>query len=344
MKTNRKPDGLRAHAAFVVVMILLSIFSLFSCSSCDDPYEPPPVVLVKPAVIIKDVISVDTTNAVIAASVIPNEKDTYISFEIKKKTSVDWEVILLSETYSGQSSIDLSYDLSDLQKNTVYVFRIKASNEAGDTISDIKEFFTYAVADYDGNLYHAVTIGTQTWLRENLEATHYANGDPIPNIIDPDAWETLTVGNYCYYNNDPELGEVYGALYNHYAAVDPRGFIVGWHTPTTYEFVTLDNFLGHYWLSGPALMEAGLAHWISPAIPGNNSTGFTALPNGGFAHDPITLKFVFMNLREDAIWWSATTVGPLDAYLVDIDHHNSWLAIGGYYPRNIAAGIRLLKN
>ena len=33
--------------------------------------------------------------------------------------------------------------------------------------------------DYDGNYYTAVTIGTQTWLVQNLCCNHYRNGDPI---------------------------------------------------------------------------------------------------------------------------------------------------------------------
>ena len=59
---------------------------------------------------------------------------------------------------------------------------MELDNQAGIVISDMSEFETFAVIDYDGNLYHAVTIGDQVWLRENLRTTHYANGDPIPNV------------------------------------------------------------------------------------------------------------------------------------------------------------------
>ena len=40
-----------------------------------------------------------------------------------------------------------------------------------------KEYGT--VKDIDGNEYRTITIGTQTWMAENLRVTHYSNGDPI---------------------------------------------------------------------------------------------------------------------------------------------------------------------
>jgi len=52
------------------------------------------------------------------------------------------------------------------------------------------------VSDIDGNKYTSVTIGTQTWLVENLATTKYNNGDPILQIFN------TTDGAYGNYNND----------------------------------------------------------------------------------------------------------------------------------------------
>lgn len=51
--------------------------------------------------------------------------------------------------------------------------------------------------DLDGNNYTSVTIGTQTWLVENLATTYYNNGDPISTTF-----MDGTNGAYGNYNND----------------------------------------------------------------------------------------------------------------------------------------------
>ncbi|MEI8202317.1 MAG: LamG-like jellyroll fold domain-containing protein [Bacteroidota bacterium] len=52
----------------------------------------------------------------------------------------------------------------------------------------------FAVHDVDGNGYDTVTIGTQTWLKQNLNVTHYRNGDAIPNVTDNYTWATQLIG------------------------------------------------------------------------------------------------------------------------------------------------------
>lgn len=68
------------------------------------------------------------------------------------------------------------------------------------------------VTDIDGNNYNTVGICNQCWMKENLQVSHYQNGDAIPNIKSNDAWINLTTGAFCNYNNDDSLGNIYGKL------------------------------------------------------------------------------------------------------------------------------------
>lgn len=63
--------------------------------------------------------------------------------------------------------------------------------------------------DNSGNVYRVVTIGTQTWLADNLRDTHFRNGDIIPyhglnnnNNFTNAEWAALTTAGVCAYNND----------------------------------------------------------------------------------------------------------------------------------------------
>ena len=50
------------------------------------------------------------------------------------------------------------------------------------------------VTDIDGNNYNSVIIGTQEWMKENLNVSKYSDGTPIPQVTDPIAWSNLTTG------------------------------------------------------------------------------------------------------------------------------------------------------
>jgi uncharacterized protein (TIGR02145 family) len=154
-----------------------------------------------------------------------------------------------------------------------------------------------------------VVIGTQTWTTCNLNVTAYRNGDPIPEVTDPAIWETLTTGAWCYYNNDPLNGPIYGKLYNWFAVVDPRGLApVGYHIPSDDEWSTLTNYLGgpgQFNTAGGKMKEAGLCHWQAPNTDATNSSGFAALP-GGYNW----WNAGFYNIGIQANFWSSTELPP----------------------------------
>jgi len=164
------------------------------------------------------------------------------------------------------------------------------------------------VKDFDGNVYHTVKIGTQTWLVENLISTHYNNGEPIENVADSIKWIQLKTGAYCNFKNTESYSLIHGRLYNGYTVNDKRNICPkGWHIPSDKEWTILTDFLGGEKIAGGKLKESGTAHWTAPNKGANNESGFTAIPGGC----RITGMFYIWEERYDgnyARYWSSTVV------------------------------------
>ena len=147
------------------------------------------------------------------------------------------------------------------------------------------------IADYDGNLYRTVTIGTQEWFIENLKTTHFNDGVEIPNVTANAAWSALDSPAYCWYNNDETLaGTPIGILYNWYTVETYKLCPTGWHTATFDEWETLNNFLGGSDVSGGKMKTiGGGALWYENYEGGNlgasNSSNFNGLASGVRAID-----------------------------------------------------------
>lgn len=199
---------------------------------------------------------------------------------------------------------------------------------------------TGTVTDVDGNVYKTITIGTQTWMIENLKVAHYNDGTAIPNVTDDNTWKGLTTAAYCNYKNDASIAATYGKLYNWYAVTNtkklaPKGF----HIPTDAEWTTLYNYLGGERSVGNKLREVGTAHWGS-SVYATNSTLFTALPGGGRTFD----KYygVFTAITSDAYFWSTTANGASNAGYMDLyekgyfERHDS--------PKYYGYSVRCIKD
>jgi uncharacterized protein (TIGR02145 family) len=174
------------------------------------------------------------------------------------------------------------------------------------------------VTDIDGNVYKTITIGTQTWMAENLKVSKYRNGDPIPKVTDDTAWNNLTTGAYCDYNNTPNNSTTYGKLYNWYAVNDSRSIAPkGWHVPSDDEWTILTEYLGGDSVAGGKLKETGSTHWNSINTGSTNETGFTALPGGYRNYDS-----KFSLIKQYGYWWSSTENCTSDAYYRCIFYSN----------------------
>jgi uncharacterized protein (TIGR02145 family) len=135
------------------------------------------------------------------------------------------------------------------------------------------------MTDQQGNTYKTIVIGTQEWMAENLRATTYRNGNPIPLLNSDAQWSVATSGAYCFPNGNSGLVCPYGNLYNQIAVTDSRQLCpIGWHAPSASEFNTLINFLGGA-DAGRKMKTTTL--WTVTVYPnGTNESGFSALPAG----------------------------------------------------------------
>jgi uncharacterized protein (TIGR02145 family) len=118
-------------------------------------------------------------------------------------------------------------------------------------------------------------------------------------------WANLTTGAWCYYNNDPANGAIYGKIYNAYAVNDPRGLAPqGWHVPTNPEYGILSSFLGGFTVAGGKMKQVGTTNWLAPNTGATNSSGFTGLP-GGYR----SALGNFFDIGNNINFWTSTISG-----------------------------------
>jgi uncharacterized protein (TIGR02145 family) len=207
----------------------------------------------------------------------------------------------------GTGSGSFLSTLLGLSPNTLYYARAYATNGSATfygnqvTFTTLTASFSYygTVPDFDGNVYNAVTIGTQVWLVENLNTTHYRNGDPITH--EPDLnWYDFNTEAYCNYGNDASNADTYGRLYNWYAVNDSRNIAPpGYHVATADDWTVLLAYFGGASVAASNLKEFGTQHWLSPNLAFANESGFNGLP-GGYRSGP-----AFDQIGARGSWWSS---------------------------------------
>lgn len=185
-----------------------------------------------------------------------------------------------------------------------------------------------------------VIIGTQVWMKYNLDVVTYQNGDSIEranlsfnnNIITP---------SWTYYNHDSTNNIIYGKLYNGYAVNDSRNICpIGFRVPTQTDYNTLATYIGGS-SNGGKLKEAGTSHWTSPNTGATNSTGFTALP-GGYMGDQNSSS----NINTWGYFWTATysTTGGATNYLRHLTNNSTTFTETTSFSLKGGASVRCIKN
>lgn len=192
--------------------------------------------------------------------------------------------------------------------------------------------------------FKTVMIGSGEWMAENLNVSHFRNGDPLFEANTYEKWEYASIHGlpaWCYYNNNPRYGKKYGKLYNGWAIRDERGLgPEGWHVPTEKEWTEMVEALGNVDTAGESLRATD--GWDCQRSADDN--GFSALPGGYRTHEmPLYYGGPFYGVGEGGYFWTSTS------YLVD----NIWVrtvscegtAVGKTsFDRTAGMTVRLVKS
>lgn len=265
------------------------------------------------------------------------------------------------KTTDGTGTGEFTSNVSALQPNTLYYIRSYATNQAGTSYGEqfIARTYKGTVTDIEGNSYYTVTIGTQTWMAENLRTSKYRNGDPIATTTPAnlDISSEATPKYQWSYGGTESNAAVYGRLYTWFAATDSRHVCPsGWHVATDGEWLTLENYLitnGYNYdgstvdnkltkaLSSTTLWKlngtAGATGNVDYPLYRNRS-GFTAKPGGARLNNG-----TFFDLGSFASWWLSTESGTF-GMTRNIYHSNTGTNRVGNLKTELAYSIRCVMD
>jgi uncharacterized protein (TIGR02145 family) len=296
------------NRSFTILAAFL-FWSILIISSCKDK----PTI---PVVLTDNVTNITQTTALTGGNVTNDGGAEIISKGVCWNTSPN-PLVSNSKTSDGTGTGAFSSSITQLTPYTKYYLRSYSTNSEGTGYGNEVSFTTLypeTLTDIDGSVYNLVTIGTQTWMSENLKTTRYSNGDSIgtttPYTLDIIS-ESTPKYQWSFNGNDDNIA-VYGRLYTWYAVTDNRNVCpTGWHVPAAAEWDILISFLGDWYeVAGGKLKEVGAIHWNSSEFVGTNESGFTGLPGGqrSYSND-------FEDFGYYGYWWSTTVADP-DIYAI----------------------------
>jgi uncharacterized protein (TIGR02145 family) len=319
-----------------IFTLILGVILAYSCSSSSDENGNTTVAPVPPT---------NLTGAVASTTQInlswTDNSTNETGFKIERKTGTGTYVVV------GTTATDVTtFSDAGLNTNTTYIYRVYSYNIGGNSPTYSNEVTVLlSTLPY-------IIIGTQIWQSTNLDVTTYRDGTPIPQVTDPSIWQGLSTGAWCYYNNDPANGAIYGKLYNWFAVAgiyDNASLAnpslrkqlapQGWHIPSDAEWTTLTTFLGGESVAGGKMKSTGTSLWLSPNTAATNESGFTGLP-GGYRNEIAGFDII----SNSGFWWSySNTVGVANAESRSLSY-NVGLIYGGSINSQVGMSVRCLKD
>jgi uncharacterized protein (TIGR02145 family) len=280
------------------------------------------------SVITSPIIEYNDTSAICGGEVLSDGSNSIIEKGICWSRTVNPTFENLHIT-SGPGSGKFSRTITVLDPNTQYYIRAYAINSKDTIYGNIVYLTTKpstqyifnpkliygTVSDKEGNSYKTIRIGNQTWMAQNLRATKFQNGNPIPSVSDIQTWlksSSPCQSAYSFNENSDTLSK-YGRYYNWQSVIDKRNIApTGWHVATENDWDTLwgyliangYNYKGNSTDSDIAKALASQSGWenfdswsVGYLQFWNNKSGFSALP-AGILNDQPNLPY------ESAYWWS----------------------------------------
>ena len=201
-----------------------------------------------------------------------------------------------SHTSDGTGMGYYSSKITGLNPQMTYYIRAYATNSKGYSGYGTVISFIAELLDADSNSYYTTTIGTQTWMTENLKTTKFNDGTPISNVIADTSWTSLTAPAYCVVSTMWRV-----LFYNWFAVNTGRLCPIGWHVPTDSDWETLIIYLGGASVAGGKLkaMSDSYAYWQIPNTGATDEVYFRATACGCRANNG-----TLYSLHETGYWWS----------------------------------------
>ena len=228
-----------------------------------------------------------------------------------------------------------------------------SSSVTGRTSCDVNTDKNCFMDSRDGQTYKTVTIGTQTWMAQNL---NYAYTDVPYKRLDYTSDST----SWCY-KDSASYCTKYGRLYTWAAAMDSvgtwstngkgcgynktcsptypvRGVCPeGWHLPDSTEWATLFAAVGGLSIAGQKLKFA--TGWTTKSgITNEDAFAFSALPTGGRDY-----YGSYDGEGNYADFWSSTEDGSYNAYYMFLYYYYGGAHLG-YNGKYDGFSVRCLKD
>jgi len=169
---------------------------------------------------------------------------------------------------------------------------------------------------YGGQIYNTVQIGTQCWLKENMNIGTRINGTTFQS-------NNSTIEKHCY-NDIEDSCTVYGGLYEwnetmQYVTTESAQGICpsGFHIPSVAQWDVLRDYLGGQSVAGGKMKETGTRYWQTPNEGATNSSGFSDKAAGTYRPSPYNYFYL---MYQSGIFWTSTMNGSSAAWRRDTDY------------------------